>query len=381
MSEVDLSISSLSSKILPEINRKRVLKLLYQEKTLTRREISDILVISLPTVSKLVDSLLEEGFVTEGGRQQSTGGRKPRLIAFAPTSRYAVGVDIRPQGLRFVASDLWGYICLSQVCDIVFEDTPAYWEAFVQHTENFIDMTTFGRDILIGVGITLSGTIAKEKPLVEYSSTLGIKNVDLSFLQSRLPYPLMFLNDAYAAGYTEFWNSSRLNLMFYLSISEGISGAIMIQNELFTGFNNRAGSVGHITIQPTGGKACTCGKTGCFEAYCGVKALTEPFAEALPVFFSQLAAGEPRHKAVWDEYLSHLAIGISNIRQCLDIAIIIGGQLGPYIGDYLPELFAHICAISSFPEKNRLYINAARFGKDASALGVALQLINKFLDF
>ena len=380
MSEID-AISSLSSRILPEINRKRVLKLIYQEKTLTRRELSDILVISLPTVSKLVDGLLEEGFVTEGGRQHSTGGRKPRLITFVPTSRCAIGVEISPKSLRFVIVDLWGYICLTKIYDIAFENTAAYWRSFVEYTDAFIELTAFDRTALVGMGITLCGTIAKDRPLIEYSAVLNIHDLDLQFLEEQLPKPLVVINDAHAAGYTEFWNSSRLNLMFYLSVSEGISGALMIQNELFTGYNNRAGSVGHMILQSDDGRPCICGRKGCFEAYCGVKSLTEPFSETLPVFFSQLNNGEPQHVAVWDEFLNYLAIGISNIRQCLDIAIIIGGQLGPYIGDYLPDLLDHIGAVSSFPEKTRMYVNGARFGKDASALGVALQLINKFLDF
>ena len=375
LNENDASVVGLSSRILPAINRKRVLKLLYQERTLTRREISDALVISLPTVSKLVDGLLEEGFVTEGGRQQSTGGRKPCLITFAPTARYAVGIEVHLRGLYLVIADLWGYITMSQTYDLPFENTPAYWEQFVRNTEAFIDLTTVNREKLIGVGITLCGTIAKERPIVEYSSILNLQNLDLSFLEDKFPYPLMFLNDAYAAGYAESWNSSRLNLMFYLSVSEGVSGAIMIQNELFTGYNNRAGSVGRIAIQSNGEKP------DYFETYCGIKALTDPFGETLPAFFAQLSEGDPRHAETWDRYLRNLAIGINNIRQCLDIAIIIGGRLGPYIGDYLPQLFDHVNAISTFPEKNRLYLNAARFHKGASALGAALQLVNRFLEF
>ena len=380
MSDIDFPASNLSSKILPEINRKRVLKLIYTERALTRREIADNLLISQPTVSKIVDGMLEEGLVTEGGRQESTGGRKPRLITFAPTSRVAVGVDITMEGLRFVIADLWGYIGLSKRYKLPFENSDAYWDQFVRCTEEFIELTTLDKKTIIGVGITLSGVFSKDKPVVEYSFLLNVQNMDLSFLQDRIPYPLLFSNDAYAAGYAEQHNSSRLNLAFYLSISDGISGAIMIQNELFTGYNNRAGSVGHIIIEPQNGKPCICGKRGCLEAYCSTRVLTEPFGEPLPMFFSALNKREPKHVEIWNTYMDHLVIGLSSIRQMLDIAIIIGGEIAPYIADYMPDLFERMGRISSFPEKSRLYINAAHFGKDASALGVALQLVKNYLD-
>ena len=79
--------------------------------------------------------------------------------------------------------------------------------------------------------------------------------------------------------------------------------------------------------------------------------------------------------------MDYLAVGVSNIRQCLDIAIIIGGQLGSYIDDYIEELYNRINAIAVFPETTRMYLNAARFGKEACALGAALQLVDQVLDF
>ena len=73
-------------------------------------------------------------------------------------------------------------------------------------------------------------------------------------------------NDANAAAYGEFkigaGRGSR-NL-FYITIGEGIGGAIILDGKLWTGASGLAGEVGHITID-TEGAECVCGNTGCLE--------------------------------------------------------------------------------------------------------------------
>ena len=52
--------------------------------------------------------------------------------------------------------------------------------------------------------------------------------------------------------------------MFYITIGEGIGGAIILDGKLWTGASGFAGEVGHITID-TEGSECQCGNTGCLE--------------------------------------------------------------------------------------------------------------------
>ncbi|HEV2883560.1 MAG TPA: ROK family protein, partial [Pyrinomonadaceae bacterium] len=75
-----------------------------------------------------------------------------------------------------------------------------------------------------------------------------------------------FENDANAAAYGEFKigaGSGSRNL-FYITIGEGIGGAIILDGKLWTGASGFAGEVGHITID-TEGDQCLCGNTGCLE--------------------------------------------------------------------------------------------------------------------
>lgn len=73
-------------------------------------------------------------------------------------------------------------------------------------------------------------------------------------------------NDANAAAYGEFTVGAGRGSrdMFYITIGEGIGGALVLEGKLWTGASGFAGEVGHITID-TEGIECECGNTGCLE--------------------------------------------------------------------------------------------------------------------
>ncbi|MBA3322262.1 MAG: ROK family protein [Pyrinomonadaceae bacterium] len=73
-------------------------------------------------------------------------------------------------------------------------------------------------------------------------------------------------NDANAAAYGEYiagaGHGSRH--MFYVTIGNGIGGALILDSKLWLGDSGFAGEFGHITIDPEGIE-CTCGNVGCLE--------------------------------------------------------------------------------------------------------------------
>ncbi len=73
-------------------------------------------------------------------------------------------------------------------------------------------------------------------------------------------------NDANAAAYGEYKVGAGRGSrdMFYITIGDGIGGAIIFDGRLWTGASGFAGEVGHITID-TEGMECECGNTGCLE--------------------------------------------------------------------------------------------------------------------
>ena len=50
--------------------------------------------LSIPTVTKLVAELQDDGYILDFGKQETNGGRKPNIYGLNPASGYFVGVDM-----------------------------------------------------------------------------------------------------------------------------------------------------------------------------------------------------------------------------------------------------------------------------------------------
>ena len=105
----------------------------------------------------------------------------------------------------------------------------------------------------------------------------------LDYLKTNLGINGCFENDANCGALAEwFFGASRGCTDFiYLTMSTGIGGGIIAAGKLVRGGKAlSAGELGHICIQ-LDGRQCSCGMRGCYEAYCGGRALAARMAEEL----------------------------------------------------------------------------------------------------
>ena len=89
------------------------------------------------------------------------------------------------------------------------------------------------------------------------------------------------INDANAAALGEQWMGAGRGRksMVFVTIGTGVGGGIIIGGNVLTGAGGAAGEIGHITVE-NGGRACNCGRKGCFEAYASASALVRRAAQA-----------------------------------------------------------------------------------------------------
>ena len=157
-----------------------------------------------------------------------------------------------------------------------------------------------------------------------------------------------------------------------------MGGAVLLDGVNYMGHHLHSGEFGHMCIVP-GGRPCRCGKKGCLEAYCSTARFSDDLGITREDFFAGLEAGNQEYKALWDDYLDHLAIGIYNIHIVLDCDIVMGGVLTQFIEPYLDDLRKRIQDISSF-ETDVSYLRCSKYRKWTSCVGVALHFISEFLD-
>lgn len=105
----------------------------------------------------------------------------------------------------------------------------------------------------------------------------------LDYLKTNLGIDGCFENDANCGALAEWFFGAGRNCsdFIYLTMSTGIGGGIIAANKLVRGGKAlSAGELGHICIQ-LDGRQCSCGMRGCYEAYCGGRALAARMAEEL----------------------------------------------------------------------------------------------------
>ncbi len=206
------------------------------------------------------------------------------------------------------------------------------------------------KDDLIAIGIGVPGTILNKTGVYAFAGNLPFRNYPLrEELKKHFNCPSFFGNDANLAALGE----SRLGAghgagdCVVLTLGTGMGAGVIINNRVYSGFNETGCEFGHVLMQ-IDGEPCTCGRKGCFEAYVSATALIRQTKEAIAANPDSLLAKEAAEhgtvsgrtaflarkngcsvaEQVVDTYTDYLAKGIANvINAYMPEIIIIGGGI------------------------------------------------------
>lgn len=354
--------------------KSKILNYIINKQNTSKMELSKDLNLSMPTVLSNVNDLIARGVIVENGEYESTGGRKAKSIGINASYQYAMGIVITANHVGMVLVNLKYEIEKTERIKMRFSSNLSYCKQIAEMAEHFLSDMEYP-DRLLGVGISIPGIIDQENHMLLKSHALQLENYSLNFLEQAFSCPVYFSNDANAAMMAEDMN--RYQNAIYLSLNNTLGGALCVNGKLFSGDNQKAGEFGHMILVP-GGKTCYCGKEGCADAYCAGSALTQDTSESLEWFMQQLARGDKKAEKKWEEYLDHLAILISNLRMAYDMDIILGGEVGGYLSEYMLPLSEKVMRYDRFDRDTR-YLKTCAYKKEASAVGVAKHFLYDFI--
>ncbi len=251
---------------------------------------------------------------------------------------------------------------------------------------------SFETDI-VSVGIGSPGIISDGA--VIRADNLGFYHEPLAAIAEELTgKPVILKNDGNAAAYGEFVAGcgKGCRSLIAVTLGTGIGGGIIIDGKIVEGCGGAAGEIGHI-ITHAGGKKCSCGKLGCFEAYCSATALIKSTVLAMQnnpdsrlweiarstslvngkTAFDGMRLGDAVSAGVVNAFITELAVGISNLINLLEPEIVcIGGGICREGETLLTPLRNRIHAFICAPESEKTQIVAASLGNDAGIIGAAV---------
>lgn len=159
--------------------------------------------------------------------------------------------------------------------------------------------------------------------LIEMAPNLPWKHdVPLARMMSdRLGVPATLGNDANAAALGEWrYGAGRgIDDLLVVTLGTGVGSGFIVNGALVLGSAGNAGEVGHMTLIP-GGRSCTCGRSGCVEAYVSIRGMLATYVEEGGVAvvndvkgLADLAhAGDPAAQNVFARSAEWLAIALAN---------------------------------------------------------------------
>lgn len=250
------------------------------------------------------------------------------------------------------------------------------------------------------VGIASPGVADHDHGVVEYANNLPFRHFPIAaLLRERFPVDHVSVeNDANAAAWGEAVAGAArgTNNSVMITLGTGVGGGIIIDRKVYSGSNFAGAELGHIVIE-RGGRQCSCGRRGCWEAYSSATALIHMTEEKLAecaasgraTLMTDIVAqrgrvtgrtacdamrqGDAAAREVYDEYVSYLACGLTNIVNIFQPQVIslgggISGEGQSLIDAVSPQVHAEQYGSGIVAPAD---IRIAQLGNDAGIIGAA----------
>lgn len=272
-----------------------ILATLCQAQRLSRADLMRQTGLSRPVLEARLARLCARGLLTEVGAGASTGGRRPRLVAFRSDAGYIVSVDLGQTSVDVAVTDLSARV-LARVADVldVCDGPVAVLDHIARLIEEVINAAGITQHDVQGLGIGIPGAvdIRGGRP-VSAPDMPGWHDFPVrDYLGDRFGWRVFVDNDANVMALGESWAglARRADTFLWVKLGTGIGCGIVCGGRLYRGADGCAGDIGHI---PVGDEQvlCPCGRRGCLGQLAGGAALARQANEAARAGKSRYLAG------------------------------------------------------------------------------------------
>ena len=232
----------------------------------TLSELTRELHISVPTITKLVQELVDETIVCDLGKVETPGGRRPNVFGLANSAIYFAGVNVGRANRSYLITDLQNNI-IKQQFDTSFEllDRSQCLEKICANIERFIATCGIDRGKILGLGVGITGRVNPDTGR-SYKYFTSSEQSLRDLLEHRIGIRVLLENDTRARCYAEYTCSKSKDdkNLLYLHLGRGVAIGIVTDGKLYYGKSGFAGEFGHIPFFDNE-IICSCGKKGCLE--------------------------------------------------------------------------------------------------------------------
>lgn len=323
--------------------KKRIITYYIYNGSSTIPDLSKELDLSIPTVTKLIGEMFDEGYINDYGKLETSGGRHPHLYGLNPQSGYFIGVDIKKFSINIGLINFKGdMVDLKMDIPYNFENSLEGMNELCSLILNFIKKLSIDTEKILNINVNVSGRVNPESG---YSfSQFNFKERPLAeVLTEKIGFRVTIDNDTRAMTYGEYMKGcvkGEKDIIF-VNVSWGLGIGIIIDGKIYTGKSGFSGEFGHTNVFDNE-IICHCGKKGCLETEASGSALHRILIERIQNGESSILSNRILSK---DNVLTLDEIIASVNKEdllCIEIVEEIGQKLGKQIAGLInifnPEL-------------------------------------------
>ena len=393
----------INSKIMKTKNVLLVLETIMRKGPISRSQLAAFIGLTQVSVINVTNALLEDGMIVEAGRTERRGqGRKAIVLDMNKEAFYTIGLELSVGRLVCGISDAKGNLIQFLETEFLAD---SHAELLVDKVEAITDKLLKQCQIpagkILGMGMALPGPLDVQKGiLINPPNFPGLKQVPIqNMLEERLSFRICLDKETNLAALAEslYGVSAGYKTSFFMSLFRlGIGGGLISESNIFHGFCDGAGEVGHMTVEPSG-RRCGCGSYGCLESMIAEDYILEQVRHhykigietekpenidsiTLEEIFERSKKGDSVCQEVVKQMAAYISIAVGNIVNMFSPELIVlGGQL-PELSDQLVEMVAERIHSKQYPLHNReIKIVKSALGSRVYVKGAAALAAKTFL--
>ena len=381
--------------------KQKIIGLCINDGDFSLADLSKELGTSIPTTTKLVEELLNDGLLEDRGKQGTNGGRRPSIYGLNPAAGYFVGVDIRRKYICYAVTDFKGTVIGYQDrLPYAVQNSEESFKGLCDFIMNSLSENNIDSEKVLAYGFNLTGRVNNETGYC-FSYFLGEDKPIATVLEKILDRPVFIENDSRAMTYGEYIGGVANNEknMLVLNVAWGLGMGMIVDGHLSYGKSGFSGEIGHFPLLENN-QVCHCGKTGCLETGASGYAVHRIFMEKLK---------EGRASMLSEKYSNGEIIHIEDIIEAVkeedvlaievieEIGTVLGRAIAGLINIFNPELIVIggnmaeakdylVLPIKSAIQKHSLNIinsdtkiKLSKLGKKAGSIGSCMLSRSKLL--
>lgn len=385
---------TVAASAMRAINRSAILDIIRRESPISRNAIASRLDISLPTVMRIVDELIDEGFVRLHGNTERSSIKRHSLLEFNAEEHLVLGVDLGGTKIYGAISDLGGNILDEVNAGRHRATAEDNFDSLVALIDTLMAGSNLHGRRVLGIGVGVPGVTLHKDGIVQWAYPLKWKNFPLKArLAEHYRLPVTVDNDVNLAALGELWFGVGQNAqnMVLVALSTGIGSGIIIDGALYRGAREASGEIGNMLpgreflehdFKEFGALEAMASATGIADrARKALKRRRTPDELESLVAEDVFEAARKDQKWAWEtihEAVDYLAIAIANLMVSFDPELIVlGGGLTNSAG-MLVEPILHRLE-GTIPVLPNLVVS--NLGWRATVMGAIINVLHNTSDF